>query len=148
MDNRDLLLAYQEAVRKAQISGRPVSKEEVMASVYPVLLDYRRRAIQDRGAGIQQGGLDLARAEAAQKNTQFGQTLAQKKEQFGQEMTSNRDIFNNNINLQRSTQDQGNRIGLLNVGVSGLGNLGISLAAMKQNDQMMELLRRKYPGVY
>lgn len=126
----ELIRAFEEAKRRASARGMPVSRQEAMAALAPVYSGMARANLADQG-------LALDRERLAQQAEQFGQTLA-----------SNRDIFNRGIALQgqrmdieESARNRALPVQYLNVGLSGLGNLGMNLYMMKKDAENQRRLK-------
>lgn len=133
MAYEDILRAYEAARRKAQLRGLPVSKEEATATMYPALFERRKQAASDADIGLRRDALELEREKVAEKNRQFSENIA-----------LNRSIFDQTMDFQRGAGDKAARLGLLGVGVAGIGGLGTSLLALKQNEEFRKLLMAKY----
>mgnify|MGYP001165875476 CR=1 FL=1 len=133
----ELIRAFEEAKRRASARGMPVSREEAMAALAPVYSGMARANIADQGTALGREGLALDREKLARQSEQFGQTLSANREIFDQGIA----LENWRRGLEEDARSSARPIQYLNVGLSGLGNLGMNLYTMKKDAENQRRLK-------
>ena len=123
----DLIRAYEETKRRAQLNGVPVSREDTMRALAPIYAQYAKDAVTKREMDLKGQALDLRRQELAQ----------------------NKDIFNKRYQLEEDMRSDARPWQYANLAISGLGTLGGAYYANQQDElyrQRLAKLMQMYGG--
>ena len=152
MSSEELTRAYERARRRAALRGMPVSQQEVSAELGPVFSDMARRNLADQSIDLKRQALAL---QADQGIDLKRQTLAQQASQFAEKLAAERQMFNERtalgsykLGLEEDRRSSMEPIQWANVGISGVGNLGLGYYSMLKDEEykkrLMDLMNRRY----
>lgn len=137
MSSEELTRAYERARRRAALRGMPVSQQEVSAELGPVFSDMARRNLADQS-------IDLKRQTLAQQASQFAEKLAAERQMFNERTA----LGSYKLGLEEDRRSSMEPIQWANVGISGVGNLGLGYYSMLKDEEykkrLMDLMNRRY----
>lgn len=126
-----LLQQYDAAKQAAASRGIPVSREDVLRSLYPAF------------ASLAEGSNRAASNELAAKK------LAQEKYLFDKSMKQQGNMFNVEMAANKRAMDRARPVNYANIALSGLNTLGTGIYMNRQEDEMrkrLALLNQMYGG--